>query len=209
MGGWFRKEIKSPVDHEGPEVPASPASPAWSAPSWASIPQQIAGGDIYPALEKGTIDAAEWVGPVRRTRSSASTRSRRTTTIRVGGKVARSLGLHQPRQVERAAQGLQAVIERLRRAQDWMSPSTTRRIPRRCASWWPAGTKLMPFPQPVMEAASPPQRALRRDLGEEPEVQEGLRNWRPFRNEEILWFRVCECTFDNFMARMSAANKLG
>jgi TRAP-type mannitol/chloroaromatic compound transport system substrate-binding protein len=27
------------------------------------VPQQIAGGDIYPALEKGTIDAAEWVGP--------------------------------------------------------------------------------------------------------------------------------------------------
>ena len=26
-------------------------------------PQQLAGGDIYPALEKGTIDAAEWVGP--------------------------------------------------------------------------------------------------------------------------------------------------
>ena len=27
------------------------------------IAQQLAGGDIYPALEKGTIDAAEWVGP--------------------------------------------------------------------------------------------------------------------------------------------------
>ena len=27
------------------------------------VAQQIAGGDIYPALEKGTIDAAEWVGP--------------------------------------------------------------------------------------------------------------------------------------------------
>ena len=27
------------------------------------MPQQIAGGDIYPALEKGTIDGAEWVGP--------------------------------------------------------------------------------------------------------------------------------------------------
>src|SRR5690606_17268612 len=27
------------------------------------VPQQIAGGDIYPALEKGTIDAAEWIGP--------------------------------------------------------------------------------------------------------------------------------------------------
>ena len=28
-----------------------------------AVAQQIAGGDIYPALEKGTIDAAEWVGP--------------------------------------------------------------------------------------------------------------------------------------------------
>ncbi len=28
-----------------------------------AVPQQIAGGDIYPALEKGTIDGAEWVGP--------------------------------------------------------------------------------------------------------------------------------------------------
>jgi hypothetical protein len=27
------------------------------------VPQQIAGGDIYPALERGTIDACEWVGP--------------------------------------------------------------------------------------------------------------------------------------------------
>ena len=28
-----------------------------------AVPQQIAGGDIYPALERGTIDACEWVGP--------------------------------------------------------------------------------------------------------------------------------------------------
>jgi len=34
-------------------------------------------------------------------------------------------------------------------------------------------------------------------------------SWKPFRNEEILWFRVVENTFDNFMARQSAANKLG
>ena len=28
-----------------------------------AVPQQIAAGDIYPALERDTIDAAEWVGP--------------------------------------------------------------------------------------------------------------------------------------------------
>ena len=27
------------------------------------VPQQIPPGEIYPALEKGTIDAAEWIGP--------------------------------------------------------------------------------------------------------------------------------------------------
>ena len=32
-------------------------------PKLGVVPQQIPGGDIYPALEKGTIDAAEWVGP--------------------------------------------------------------------------------------------------------------------------------------------------
>ena len=48
------------------------------------VPQQLAGGDIYPALEKGTIDAAEWSVPMT-TRSSASTRSRRTIIIPDGG----------------------------------------------------------------------------------------------------------------------------
>jgi TRAP-type mannitol/chloroaromatic compound transport system substrate-binding protein len=27
------------------------------------VPQQINAGDIYPALERGTVDAAEWAGP--------------------------------------------------------------------------------------------------------------------------------------------------
>lgn len=27
------------------------------------VPQQLPGGDIYPALERGTIDAAEWISP--------------------------------------------------------------------------------------------------------------------------------------------------
>ena len=42
-----------------------------------------------------------------------------------------------------------------------------------------------------------------------PKFKKVYENWRPFRNEEILWFRVAEFTFDSFMARQSAANKLG
>jgi TRAP-type mannitol/chloroaromatic compound transport system substrate-binding protein len=62
MGGWFRKEVKSLEDVKGLKIRiAGLGGNVFSA--LGAVPQQIAGGDIYPALEKGTIDAAEWVGP--------------------------------------------------------------------------------------------------------------------------------------------------
>ena len=63
MGGWFRKEIKTVDDLKGLKFRIGGIRRPGDAPSSACVPQQIAGGDIYPALEKGTIDAAEWVGP--------------------------------------------------------------------------------------------------------------------------------------------------
>ena len=62
MGGWFNKEIKTPDDFKGLKMRIG----GWAGKTLQKlgcIPQQIGGGDIYPALEKGTIDAAEWVGP--------------------------------------------------------------------------------------------------------------------------------------------------
>ena len=60
--GWFRKEIKSPADFNGVKMRVAGFGGRVLA-KLGVVPQQIAGGDIYPALEKGTIDAAEWVGP--------------------------------------------------------------------------------------------------------------------------------------------------
>jgi TRAP-type mannitol/chloroaromatic compound transport system substrate-binding protein len=62
MGGWFRKEIKTPEDIKGLKFRIAGLAGAVIA-KMGGVPQQIGGGDIYPALEKGTIDAAEWVGP--------------------------------------------------------------------------------------------------------------------------------------------------
>jgi len=62
MGGWFRKEIKSLKDVKGVKMRiAGLGGAVFSA--LGMVTQQIPGSDIYPALEKGTIDAAEWVGP--------------------------------------------------------------------------------------------------------------------------------------------------
>src|SRR5690348_1758771 len=62
MGGWFRKEIKSMDDMKGLKFRVGGFA-GLILERLGVVPQQIAGGDIYPALEKGTIDAAEWVGP--------------------------------------------------------------------------------------------------------------------------------------------------
>src|SRR5436190_13720338 len=62
MGGWFRKEIKGLEDLKGLKFRIAGIA-GQVCNKIGAVTQQIAGGDIYPALEKGTIDAAEWVGP--------------------------------------------------------------------------------------------------------------------------------------------------
>jgi len=62
MGGWYRKEIKEASDFSGLKMRIGGFA-GRVLTKLGVVPQQIAGGDIYPSLEKGTIDAAEWVGP--------------------------------------------------------------------------------------------------------------------------------------------------
>jgi len=62
MGGWFRKEIKEVADLSGLKMRIAGLA-GNVMQKLGVVPQQLAGGDIYPALEKGTVDAAEWVGP--------------------------------------------------------------------------------------------------------------------------------------------------
>ncbi len=62
MGGWWRKEVNGIADLKGLKMRIGGLGGAVFS-ELGVVPQQIAAGDIYPALEKGTIDAAEWVGP--------------------------------------------------------------------------------------------------------------------------------------------------
>lgn len=62
MGGWYRKQINTPDDWKGLKIRIGGFGGAVMQ-KLGAVPQQIPGGDIYPSLEKGTIDAAEWVGP--------------------------------------------------------------------------------------------------------------------------------------------------
>ncbi len=62
MGGWFRNEIKTMNDMKGLKI-RIPGFGAEVFSALGAVPQSLPGGEIYPALERGAIDAAEWVGP--------------------------------------------------------------------------------------------------------------------------------------------------
>ncbi len=62
MGGWFRKEIKTVADLSGLKMRIGGFAGKIIS-KLGVVPQSIPGGEIYQALEKGTIDATEWVGP--------------------------------------------------------------------------------------------------------------------------------------------------
>ena len=62
MGGWYRKEIKTVADIKGLKMRIGGFA-GRVLERMGGVPQNIPGGEIYTSLEKGTIDAAEWIGP--------------------------------------------------------------------------------------------------------------------------------------------------
>ena len=206
MGGWFRKEIKTVADLQGLKMRIAGLAGQVMA-KLGVVPQQIAGGDIYPALEKGTIDAAEWVGPYD---------DEKLGFYKVApyyyypgfweGGADRPL-LLQHRQVERAAEAYQAIaaqrppatpMSTCWRKYDARNPAALRRLVG-------AGTQLRPFPQ---ESWKPAYKAANEVYDEisakNPDFKKIYESMRAFRNEEYLWFQVAEYTFDNFMIRARA-----
>ncbi len=62
MGGWFREQVGSLADLNGLRMRIPGMGGEIMARLGVTV-QVLAGGDIYPSLERGAIDATEWVGP--------------------------------------------------------------------------------------------------------------------------------------------------
>ena len=62
MGGWFNKEINSLEDFQGLKM-RMPGLGGEVLKKVGATPINLPGGEIFTALQTGTIDATEWVGP--------------------------------------------------------------------------------------------------------------------------------------------------
>ncbi len=209
MGGWFRKEIKTVEDLKGLKFRIAGIAGTMLA-KLGVIPQQLAGGDIYPALEKGTIDAAEWVGPYDDQKLGFS---KIAPNYYYPGWWEGNATLHAMTNVEKwnALPKTYQAIVRAAAAQTnaWVQAKYDADNPRALRELVAGGVKLLPFSQPILEASFAAANEVYADLNaKNPAFKKIYDSQMAFRKEEVLWFRVAENTFDNFMARQSAANKL-
>jgi len=209
MGGWFRKEIKTVEDLKGLKMRIAGLA-GQVLQKLGVVPQQIAGGEIYPALEKGTIDAAEWVGPYDDQKlgfNKVAPYYYYPGWWEGGPQTSAYVNINKWNELPKYYQSvIQAAAAR---AQTLMLAKYDAENPKALRELVAAGTKFLPYPQSVMEAAYAASNELYNELSaKNAKFKKVYDSWRPFRNEEVLWFRVAENTFDNFMARQSAANKL-
>jgi TRAP-type mannitol/chloroaromatic compound transport system substrate-binding protein len=209
MGGWFRKEIKSVDDMKGLKMRIGGFA-GQVMTKIGVVPQQIAGGDIYPALEKGTLDAAEWVGPYDDQKLGFNKVApfyyypgwwEGSATLHL------FIGLDKWNALPKSYQAIIRAAAAM--SNTWMVTKYDAASPNALRELLAGGTKLMPYPQPVLEACF----AASNDVYAETNAKSAnfkkiFDNWKNFRRDSVLWSRVAEGGFDNFMARQSAANKL-
>jgi len=209
MGGFFRKELKTVADMKGLKMRIGGFA-GQVMTKLGVVPQQIAGGDIYPALEKGTIDAAEWVGPYDDQKLGFN---KIAPYYYYPGWWEGSAVLHTLIGIDKwneLPKGYQAIVRAAcEDAGVWMTAKYDAENPKALRELVAGGTKLLPFSQQIMDASfAAANEVYAETTAKNPAFKKIYDSMVAFRKEEVLWFRVVENTFDNYMARQSAAGKI-
>jgi TRAP-type mannitol/chloroaromatic compound transport system substrate-binding protein len=203
MGGWFRKEIKSVDDVKGLKFRVGGFA-GTILQRVGVVPQQLAAGDIYPALEKGTLDAAEWVGPYD---------DDKLGFVKVAkyyyypgwwegcGQGHNLINLAKWNELPKTYRNMIEVASGDAWAwvvgkYDYANPAALKRLVSQ-------GALLRAFPQPVLEACyNAAQEVYAEHSKSNPMFKKLYDNMTAFRNDSFAWQQVAELGFDSFMMRM-------
>ncbi|MCX7933090.1 MAG: TRAP transporter substrate-binding protein DctP [Rhodovarius sp.] len=199
MGGWFRNEIRSLQDLQGLKFRITGLAGQLFTRLGAA-PTLIAPADIYPSLERGVIDAAEFVGPHD---------DERANYVRVA-RFYYAPGFWEPGARLHFMANLRAwnaLPDLYRHAvevacaeadadmtsrYDHLNPQALRRL-------IAAGAQLRFWPREILQAAWNANEALINDLSQQnPRFRRIMESYRAFRGEMYQWHRIVENSFDNF-----------
>ncbi|MBG9387674.1 TRAP transporter substrate-binding protein [Caenimonas aquaedulcis] len=200
MGGWFRKPIKSVQDLKGLKFRIAGLA-GKIMERMGAVPQNIPGGDIYPSLEKGTIDAAEWVGPYDDQKLGfvkvapyyyypGFWEGSAQLDFFINQKAFDALSAENKAIVESAAALAHVEVQA---KYDARNPGALRQL---VAS----GAKLTAFPQDMMNQAFKVAGTIYEETSAKNEsFRKIYADMSKFRAEQNLWFRFTEMSFDRFM----------
>ncbi len=200
MGGWFRKPIKSLADFKGTKFRVGGFGGKVVA-RIGGVPQNIPGGEIYTALEKGTIDAAEWVGPYDDQKMGFYKVAKHYAypgwweggpqlELHVNTKAFNSL----PKEYQAIISAASAYAHH-----DMLAKYDARNA-QALKTLVANGAQLFPFPKDLMDAAFKEAMALYDEISaKNPAWKKVYTDYAAFRKDANLWFRFTEGTFDRFM----------
>jgi TRAP-type mannitol/chloroaromatic compound transport system substrate-binding protein len=200
MGGWYRKEIKGVADLKGMKMRIGGfAGKVFTR--MGGVPQNIPGGEIYQALEKGTIDATEWIGPYDDQKLGFNKVAKNyyypgwweggpQLTLYVNNKAFNALPKEYQAIVEAAASHAHVDMQA---KYDGRNPGALKQL---VAS----GVKVLPFPKAVMDEAFKQAMSLYTELSDtNPKWKKVYGDYAAFRKDQNLWFRFTEAQFDRYM----------
>jgi TRAP-type mannitol/chloroaromatic compound transport system substrate-binding protein len=200
MGGWWRKEIKSLADIKGVKFRTGGFS-GKVFERLGGVAANIPGGEIYAALEKGTIDAAEWVGPYDDEKLGFQKVAQYycypgyweggpQLDLHVNIKAYDALSAEYKAIVEAAAAYAHTDMQA---KYDARNSAALKRLVA-------GGTKLIRFPKDMMDAAFKESMALYSELSaSNPAWKKVYEDFSAFRRDANLWFRFTEAGFDDYM----------
>jgi len=209
MGGWYRKEINSAADWRGLKIRIGGFGGAVMS-RLGAVPQQIAGGEIYSALEKGTIDAAEWVGPYDDEKLGFY---RVAPNYYYPGWWEGQAMLHFFINSEKWAslpKSYQAIIRCAAQTADtimmarydMLNPAALRRLVK-------AGAILKPFSEEVLDACFAATNAVYAEISaKNPDFKRAYDAMTAVRAEDYLWFQLADHTSDTYMMIQQRKNAL-
>ncbi|HEV2157666.1 TRAP transporter substrate-binding protein [Bradyrhizobium sp.] len=202
MGGWFRKEIKTVADLSGLKMRIGGIA-GQVLQKVGVVPQQLAGGDIYPALEKGTIDAAEWVGPYDDEKLGFAKVAKYYyyPGFWEGGPTVHAFtNLDKWNSLPKNYQAI--LTNAMANANTWMAARYDMQNPAALKRLVAGGTQLRPFTNEVLEACLKSTNELWAEISaKNPDFKKSIDAMQAYRSDEYLWWQVAEYTYDSFMIR--------
>jgi TRAP-type mannitol/chloroaromatic compound transport system substrate-binding protein len=200
MGGWFRRELKSAADMQGLRFRIAGFA-GRVIERLGGVPSNLPGSEVYPALEAGRLDAAEWVGPYddlklgfHRVAPYYYYPGWWEGCAHIDILINRKAWAALPRELQTVVEAASSMTHVDMQAKyDARNPVALKQLVGQ-------GARLRPFPADLMTEAFKASMRLNEELAaKNPHWRRIYTEYSRFRADQNLWFRFTEAGFDRFM----------